>query len=74
MQHTGAGHDAGILTRFVPTAMLFVRNPTGVSHSPEEYVENDDAEAGARSLAMVLADLVTHAREETREPSDRTRR
>lgn len=74
VQHTGAGHDAGILTRFVPTAMLFVRNPTGVSHSPEEYVENDDAEAGARSLAMVLADLVTHAREETREPSDRTRR
>lgn len=32
---TGAGHDAGILSAAgVPTAMLFVRNPTGVSHSP----------------------------------------
>ena len=31
---TAAGHDAGILSAKVPTAMLFVRNPTGVSHSP----------------------------------------
>ena len=31
---TGAGHDAGILAARLPTAMLFVRNPTGVSHSP----------------------------------------
>lgn len=58
VQDTGAGHDAGILTQFVPTAMLFVRNPTGVSHSPEEYVEDDDAEAGARALSRVLADLL----------------
>lgn len=33
---TGAGHDAGILSASVPTAMLFVRNPTGISHSPAE--------------------------------------
>jgi N-carbamoyl-L-amino-acid hydrolase len=33
---TGAGHDAGILAARIPTAMLFVRNPTGVSHSPAE--------------------------------------
>lgn len=31
---TGAGHDAGVLAERVPTAMPFVRNPTGVSHSP----------------------------------------
>ncbi|MBG6212792.1 MAG: allantoate amidohydrolase [Cryobacterium sp.] len=61
VQHTGAGHDAGILARFVPTAMLFVRNPTGVSHSPEEYVDDNDAEAGARALARVLADLLVRA-------------
>ena len=37
---TGAGHDAGILAAAgVPTAMLFVRNPTGVSHSPAEFAE-----------------------------------
>ena len=34
---TGAGHDAGILANEgIRTAMLFVRNPTGVSHSPDE--------------------------------------
>ncbi|MET1035393.1 MAG: allantoate amidohydrolase [Arthrobacter sp.] len=54
---TGAGHDAGVLAARVPTAMLFVRNPTGVSHSPEEHVEDDDAEAGALALADVLAGL-----------------
>ena len=37
---TGAGHDAGILAAAgVPAAMLFVRNPTGVSHSPAEHAE-----------------------------------
>ncbi|MBO1267281.1 allantoate amidohydrolase [Arthrobacter cavernae] len=54
---TGAGHDAGVLAAALPTAMLFVRNPTGVSHSPEEHVEDDDAEAGARALADVLQGL-----------------
>lgn len=54
---TGAGHDAGVLAARVPTAMLFVRNPTGVSHSPEEHVEDHDAEAGAVALADVLAGL-----------------
>ena len=55
---TGAGHDAGILAGHVPAGMLFVRNPTGVSHSPEEYVESDDAEAGAVALADALQDLL----------------
>jgi N-carbamoyl-L-amino-acid hydrolase len=55
---TGAGHDAGILAERVPTAMLFVRNPTGVSHAPEEHVEDDDAERGSVALADVLASLV----------------
>ena len=37
---TQAGHDAGILSAAgIPTAMLFVRNPTGVSHSPAEHAE-----------------------------------
>lgn len=55
---TGAGHDAGVLSAVVPTAMVFVRNPTGVSHSPEEFVERDDAEAGATALADVLESLL----------------
>jgi N-carbamoyl-L-amino-acid hydrolase len=56
---TGAGHDAGVLKDHVPTAMLFVRNPSGVSHSPNEYVEHDDAEAGALALADSLEMLLT---------------
>jgi len=59
---TGAGHDAGVLASHIPTAMLFVRNPTGISHSPEELVEDHDAEAGALALADALAGLLGQAR------------
>jgi N-carbamoyl-L-amino-acid hydrolase len=55
---TGAGHDAGVLAPFVPTAMVFVRNPSGVSHSPEEHVVDDDAETGAQTLADALQGLM----------------
>ncbi|WP_033290304.1 allantoate amidohydrolase [Amycolatopsis jejuensis] len=54
---TGAGHDAAILAGFVPCGMLYVRNPTGISHAPEEFAEVDDVEAGARALADVLERL-----------------
>ncbi|KAB1986295.1 MULTISPECIES: allantoate amidohydrolase [Streptomyces] len=54
---TGAGHDAGILSGTVPTAMLFVRNPTGVSHSPAEHATEDDCVAGVTALADVLEGL-----------------
>ena len=54
---TGAGHDAGVLAAAgVPTAMLFVRNPTGVSHSPAEHAETRDCLAGVAALARA-ADL-----------------
>jgi N-carbamoyl-L-amino-acid hydrolase len=55
---TGAGHDAGILAAAgVPTAMLFVRNPTGVSHSPAEHAERADCLAGVAALVTVAAEL-----------------
>jgi len=55
---TGAGHDAGILaSKGIPTAMLFVRNPTGISHSPAEFAERDDCLAGVEALTAVLQDL-----------------
>jgi N-carbamoyl-L-amino-acid hydrolase len=57
---TQAGHDAGILSDAgVPAAMLFVRNPTGVSHSPAEFAERDDCQAGVDALADVLEELLT---------------
>lgn len=57
---TMAGHDAGVLSAAgVPTAMLFVRNPTGVSHSPGEHAETVDCLAGVDALADTLQDLGT---------------
>ncbi|WBB56775.1 allantoate amidohydrolase [Verrucosispora sp. WMMD573] len=55
---TGAGHDAGVLAAHVPTAMLFVRNPTGVSHSPAESATDADCATGVTALARVLAELL----------------
>ena len=57
---TAAGHDAGILASAgVPTAMMFVRNPTGVSHSPEEHAEMADCLSGVEALADALDILVS---------------
>lgn len=57
---TGAGHDAGILAaQGIATAMLFVRNPTGVSHSPAEFAEHDDCLAGVAALAAVVEELAS---------------
>ena len=55
---TAAGHDAGVLAAAgIPAGMLFVRNPTGVSHAPQEHAELTDCLAGVEALAAVLADL-----------------
>ncbi|RBM09037.1 allantoate amidohydrolase [Streptomyces sp. PT12] len=55
---TGAGHDAGILSGTVPAAMLYVRNPTGVSHAPAEHADEGDCLAGVSALADVLEGLL----------------
>jgi beta-ureidopropionase / N-carbamoyl-L-amino-acid hydrolase len=52
-----AGHDAGILAGFVPSAMIFVRNPTGASHNPDEFASDDDCVAAAQVLAGALAEV-----------------
>jgi beta-ureidopropionase / N-carbamoyl-L-amino-acid hydrolase len=54
---TGAGHDAGVLAARLPAGMLFVRNPSGVSHSPAERAEPADCETGVEALAAVIAEL-----------------
>ncbi|MDT4937668.1 MAG: beta-ureidopropionase / N-carbamoyl-L-amino-acid hydrolase [Pseudonocardiales bacterium] len=57
---TGAGHDAGVLAQYgIPAGMLFVRNPTGVSHSPAEFAERADCLAGVDALTAVLERLLT---------------
>jgi N-carbamoyl-L-amino-acid hydrolase len=52
-----AGHDAGILAQRIPAGMVFVRNPTGVSHSPEEHVELADAAVAANAVLTTLERL-----------------
>jgi beta-ureidopropionase / N-carbamoyl-L-amino-acid hydrolase len=55
-----AGHDAGVISAAgTPTAMLFVRNPTGVSHSPAEFAEMADCLRGVEALADTLERLST---------------
>jgi beta-ureidopropionase / N-carbamoyl-L-amino-acid hydrolase len=52
-----AGHDAGILAAHLPAAMIFVRNPTGASHTPAEYASDDDCVAAAQVMAGAIAQL-----------------
>jgi N-carbamoyl-L-amino-acid hydrolase len=55
---TAAGHDAGVLAEAgVPAAMLFVRNPTGASHTPAESASDEDCLVGVTALGAVLEDL-----------------
>ena len=55
---TQAGHDAGVLSaQGIASAMLFVRNPTGISHSPAEHAEIADCLAGVDALAETLERL-----------------
>lgn len=54
---TAAGHDAAVLASVVPSAMLHVRNPTGVSHSPAEHASVEDCLHGVKALAAVIEDL-----------------
>ncbi|HEY2642704.1 MAG TPA: allantoate amidohydrolase [Galbitalea sp.] len=52
---SGAGHDAGVLALAgIPSAMILVRNPSGISHAPEEFAEEDDAERGVVALAAAI--------------------
>jgi beta-ureidopropionase / N-carbamoyl-L-amino-acid hydrolase len=52
-----AGHDAGLIATRLPAAMVLVRNETGVSHSPAERVELEDAAFGAELVLRLLAEL-----------------
>ena len=42
---SGAGHDAMIMAKRMPAAMLFLRSPGGISHHPDESVLPEDVAA-----------------------------
>jgi allantoate deiminase len=55
---SGAGHDAMLVGRHVPAAMLFVPSRGGISHSPDEFSSPEHAELGMRVLAGALRQLL----------------
>jgi allantoate deiminase len=55
---SGAGHDAMVLAKHVPAAMLFVPSRAGISHSPDEYTSPEQCELGARVLTRAVRALV----------------
>jgi allantoate deiminase len=57
---SGAGHDAMILAPVVPTAMMFVRSPGGISHHPDETVREEDVAAAIGAMANLLLHLHPH--------------
>ncbi len=54
---SGAGHDAMIVARQMPAAMLFVRSPGGISHHASESVLAGDVEAALKVMTALLAEL-----------------
>ena len=54
---SGAGHDAQMIARIAPAAMIFVPSTAGISHSPREHTPDDALVAGANVLLDVVAEL-----------------
>jgi allantoate deiminase len=59
---SGAGHDAMILAAVVPTTMLFLRSPGGLSHHPDENVRQEDVEAALATVLNLLLHLHPHTK------------
>jgi allantoate deiminase len=66
---SGAGHDAMAMARLTKTGMLFVRCRGGVSHSPEEFVADDDVWAAGLALVSFLEQNVMGEAEHEQEQS-----
>jgi N-carbamoyl-L-amino-acid hydrolase len=54
---SGAGHDAQMLARVCPSAMIFVPSVGGLSHNVREYTEPADLQRGAQVLLQVVLAL-----------------
>ncbi len=54
---SGAAHDAQLVGRIAPMAMIFVPSRGGMSHSPDEWTSWEDIEAGANLMLATLCKL-----------------
>lgn len=59
---SGAGHDAQMIARIAPSAMIFVPSRGGISHNPKEFTSDVDLVAGANILLDVVCGLATGER------------
>jgi allantoate deiminase len=59
---SGAGHDAMLVARHVPAAIVFVPSRDGMSHVPEEYTAPEHLESGMRVLAATLRQILRQER------------
>lgn len=65
---SGAGHDAVVMARHFPMAMLFLRHPGGISHHPDERVERDDVAVAIATLSNFVVRLATKYDESLSKP------
>jgi len=56
---SGAGHDAQMLARVCPSAMIFVPSRAGISHNPAEHTDEDQLVAGANVLLRAMLDAAS---------------
>ena len=54
---SGAGHDAQMIARIAPAAMIFVPSVRGISHNPAEHTDPAHVAAGVDVLLHTLLDL-----------------
>jgi len=54
---SGAGHDAQMMARLCPSAMIFVPSVKGISHNPAEHTEVKDLVAGGNVLLQTILEL-----------------
>jgi allantoate deiminase len=70
---SGAGHDAMIVATRIPSAMIFLRNPGGISHHPDESVLEEDVASALRVGLHFLDYFDVYLRQVTeREPKSCT--
>jgi len=58
---SGAGHDAQMIARIAPAAMIFVPSQGGISHNPREHTDDEQLIQGAQVLLDVVSRRLTHA-------------
>jgi allantoate deiminase len=59
---SGAGHDAMVIAPHVPSTMIFLRNPGGISHHPDESVAEEDVAAAIHMGLWFLDEFVTYVK------------